>query len=28
VFYQPTAYRKTLTRVPRGFAQFYGVRRV
>jgi peptide/nickel transport system substrate-binding protein len=28
VFYQPTAYLKTLTGVPRGFAQFYGVRRV
>jgi peptide/nickel transport system substrate-binding protein len=28
VFYQPTVYRKSLTDVPRGFPQFYGVRRV
>ena len=27
VFYQPTAYRKSLVDVPRGFPQFYGVRR-
>ena len=28
VFYQPIAYRKNLTGIPRGFPQFYGVRRV
>ena len=28
VFYQPTAYRTNLTGIPRGFAQFYSVRRV
>ncbi len=28
VFFQPTAYRKTLADVRRGFPQFYGVRRV
>ena len=28
VFYQPTAYRKSLRDVPRGFPQFYGVRRL
>ena len=27
VFYQPTAYRKSLVDVPRGFPQFYGVKR-
>ena len=27
VYYQPTAYRKSLTGVPRGFPQFYGVKR-
>jgi len=27
VFFQPTVYRSNLTNVPRGFAQFYGVRR-
>ena len=27
IFLQPTAYRKTLTDIPRGFPQFYGVRR-
>jgi peptide/nickel transport system substrate-binding protein len=28
VFYQPTAHRRNLVDIPRGFAQFYGVRRV
>ena len=28
VFFQPTCYSRTLTDVPRGFPQFYGVRRV
>ncbi|HEY0420416.1 MAG TPA: ABC transporter substrate-binding protein, partial [Acetobacteraceae bacterium] len=28
VFFQPTAYRRSLADVPRGFPQFYGVRRV
>lgn len=27
IFYQPTAYGNNLTDIPRGFAQFYGVRR-
>ncbi len=27
VFYQPTAYRKSLIGIPRGFPQFYGVKR-
>jgi peptide/nickel transport system substrate-binding protein len=28
LFYQPTAYRRTLTDISRGIAQFYGVRRI